>query len=460
MLDQFKQHLEQKQFWRPEDAILVGYSGGADSTCLLHMLAKLGVQVVGAHLHHGQRGEADQELNQCAEFCNAIGVPFLVGYADVPRIAADKRVGLEEAGRIARYAFFESALEQTGCAVVATAHTKDDLLETVVLNIARGSGLAGIAGIPERRDNIIRPLLTFRRNETRGYCAEHYLWTHDDPSNTDEQFSRARVRHRIVPELLTLNSDVHGAVARLARIADEEERFLNGVAASALERANIRINEPFEFLTVDCESAFSRQQLSVLPRTVFRRALRLVIGVLGGEISFEGSESLLEQLTKSESGSWTAMGATPICEWAGDLVHVRAASVSACPRILIEVPGRAENAEGDWAVETRVVSPTIEGTANTANLDSAQIKGKLHIRAGQPSDKWQPLGLQGHKGLMETLAELKLTEAGKKRLPVVFDMIGPIWVPGKGIADRVQITPDSKSALNLRLTCLSQQGEP
>jgi tRNA(Ile)-lysidine synthase len=167
MLERFRDHLATSGLVPDGVPILVGYSGGADSTCLVHLLHQVGIPIVAAHLHHGQREEAETELKLCQAFAESLNIPFVSGRADVPRLAQDIRIGLEEAGRNARYGFFQQAAYQTGCDLIATAHTRDDHVETVLFNITRGTGMSGLAGIPERRDSIVRPLLPFTRQETR-----------------------------------------------------------------------------------------------------------------------------------------------------------------------------------------------------------------------------------------------------------------------------------------------------
>src|SRR6185312_8815751 len=113
-----------------------------------------------------------------------------------------------------------------GCNLIATGHTKTDHSETILMNIARGTGLHGLAGIPERRENIVRPLLPFTREETTAYCAEHGFWTHEDPSNIDLRFSRARVRHRIAPEMRLINGGLDDSLQRLSEISSAEDRYM------------------------------------------------------------------------------------------------------------------------------------------------------------------------------------------------------------------------------------------
>lgn len=460
VIERFRAHLFQKNFWSPGSRMLVGYSGGADSTCLVTLLTDLGVSLVAAHLHHGQRQEADDELAKCEEYCRSLGIGFICGRADVPRIATNRNIGLEEAGRLARYAFFEDAKRQMQCDVIATAHTQDDLVETVILNLARGSGIGGLVGIPEVRGDIIRPFMIFTRDETRSFCLEHGLWFHDDPANAEEQFARVRVRKRIIPELESLNPQVRTAIVRLSQIARDEEQFLNGVAASALEQASIPLNAPFEFLTIDCEALFDKRRILGLPKTVCRRAMRLIVESLGGEADFDAVSALISRLEGEAKGSWTAIGGGIVCEWDEAELLVRTLDISAIDRQTIQVPGIAEDEGGGWEIRAHLTEPSKHGSSVLVHIDAAKIQGDLHLRVGREGDKWQPLGMSGHKSLSETFAELRLTAAAKKRLPIVCDMIGILWVPGKGIADRVKVTDSTMTAIRLEFDCLTRAGEP
>ncbi|MBI3722239.1 MAG: tRNA lysidine(34) synthetase TilS, partial [Fimbriimonas ginsengisoli] len=215
MLERFQAHLARTQLIPEGVRVLVGYSGGPDSTCLLHLMHRSGIPLVAAHLHHGQRPEAEDELERCKGLAEGLSVSFAAGRADVPLLSKESGMGMEEAGRQARYHFFSRAAAQFDCGLIATAHTRTDLVETMLLNATRGCGLTGLAGIPERRNNIVRPLLPFSRDETVAYCVEHGLWTHDDPANTDLSLARARVRHRVLGDLRSINPRVEEALFRL-----------------------------------------------------------------------------------------------------------------------------------------------------------------------------------------------------------------------------------------------------
>lgn len=455
MLDAFRRHLDATGLIPPASRLLVGYSGGADSTCLLHMLHRLEIDVVAGHLHHSQRPEADFEQAKCEAFCDEIGVPFASGQADVPRLSEDQGIGLEEAGRNARYAFFRQAAFRLGCDLVATAHTRSDQVETVLLNIARGTGLHGLAGIPTRREGIVRPLLPFSRQDTRAYCEEHNLWFHDDPANEDISFSRARVRLRIIPELRSVNTAAEQNIVRLAQIAGEEDAFLNGMAAAALEQSELPQNGDLAFLTKDCEIAFLRPSLASLPRVLFNRATRLAAEALGAPLSSEQTEAIASGIQEREKGSVTAEGGEVVIEWDSRRIVARQVRPVVPFRFALTVPGETASEEFGWKFEATEATPTSEAGQRatlTAQLDAQAVKGSLYFRTAKEGDKMQPLGFDGHRKVSDLLSEAGLTPAARARLPIVCDLVGPIWIPNVCLDERVRIKPDSRNAIILRFS--------
>jgi tRNA(Ile)-lysidine synthase len=453
MLDRFREHLERKGLVPPGVRLLVGYSGGADSTCLLHLLHLLGVDIVAAHLHHGQRQEADNELKFCEAFANELKVPFASGKADVPRLSQDLKIGLEHAGREARYGFFQQAAFQTGCNLIATAHTMSDNVETVLLNMARGTGLVGIAGIPEKRDNIVRPLMIFTREETRTYCEELAFWFHDDPANQDLTFSRARVRHRIVPELKAINPAAEEAVARLAAIAGDEDRFLDSMAAAALERSERAPNGDLHFLTADVEAVLDRASLATLPPVLFKRSLRLVAAVLGASLNADQTEGLAKGIAIEEKGSITAEGGEVAFEWESDHIHARIVTPTEPFRSSLEIPGEIISEEFGWcltAEENELRHNKVERMSLETALDLERVKGPLHFRTAKPGDTMQPFGFKGTRKLSDLLSEAKLTKAARARLPIICDMVGCLWAPGVCLDSRAAPDAETRRVVQLR----------
>ncbi|HTQ08456.1 MAG TPA: tRNA lysidine(34) synthetase TilS [Fimbriimonadaceae bacterium] len=461
MLERFREDLAARGLIPAGASVLLGYSGGADSTCLLHMLKSLGVEVSAGHLHHGQRPEADEELRRCEAFCEELGVPFVSGRADVPRLAKELKIGLEEAGREARYHFLGSAAYRLGCDLIATAHTREDLVETVLLNLARGCGLHGLAGIPARRDNIVRPLLGFSREETRAYCRTHGLWFHDDPANDDLSFSRARIRHRVVGELRQINPAFDLAVERTAERVGEEDRFLNGMAAAALEQCEKPLNGALRFLTLDCEVAFDRDRLTALPPVLFNRGIRLAVAALGSSLDSAQTSAIASGVGSSVRGAVTSDEGKVTVEWSPGTIHIRRLESSAPFRQPLTAPGETLCDELGWSIVAVPIKTAVprERTDLEVDVDLARVKGNLHFHSVQPGDKIQPAGFDGHRSVSTLLSDAKLTRAARARLPIICDMLGPIWIPGVCIGSRILPCPNSANLIRLGFRSLDQGEE-
>lgn len=453
MLEAFRQELERTSLIPSGAEVLAGLSGGADSTCLVHLLHRLGIKVVAASLHHGQRAEADDEQEALAAWCASLDIPFVTGRADVPQMAADLRIGLEEAGRLARKQFLRSAASRTGCQVIATAHTRDDLVETMILNMARGTGLAGLAGIPLRHEGFVRPLLWADREQTHAYCHEHGLAWFSDPSNTDLSFSRARVRARIVPELEKLNPSVRTSMARLAAGAAEEDAFLNGMAAAALEKAEIKLNGALQFLTDDCEVCFSRPEVAVLPKVLLHRAIRLAARALGAALDSTQTKAVAEGLAAPGGGSVTSEGGQVVLAWDADRLAAAQSQPVLPFRFPLTIPGETVSEEFGWQFTAFACPPPLDPSrprgSLTACADRAAIKGQPYFRTAREGDQIQPLGMEGRKLVSDVLQEMRLTRSARVRLPILCDLVGPFWIPGGPIADRVKVNSRTETALEL-----------
>lgn len=451
LLERFQRHLAERDILPGDGPVLVGYSGGADSTTLLHLLHRAGCDVIAAHLHHGQRPEAEREMRLCEAFCNELGIAFVSGRADVPTIAEQQRIGLEEAGRHARYEFFRQAAFRLQASAIATAHTRDDHVETVLLNLTRGSGMAGLTGIPERRDSIIRPLLPFTREETRAYCDAHGLWTHDDPANRDISFARARIRHRVIPELRAINPEADAAVARLAETLDAENRFLDAMTARALEELEVPLNGELRFLTLDCEVAFSRRGLEQLPAVLFRRALRLATQAIGQALDHHQTLLVEQSLPHEPKGAVTAEGGRVCVEWDETVVHVRDLQPTEPFRFPLTVPGATDSETFGWTLEATPAAdaPPFRRDSLTVILDADTLRQPLVFRSLEAGDRIDPLGFEGSRKVSDLLSEARLTIAARRRLPIICDILGVVWVPGVCVSNRAAWQPSSSRGLRL-----------
>ena len=214
------------------DKVVIGVSGGPDSMCLLSILNdikdKLNFEIVVAHINHMIRSEADEETLYVQEFCKKIGVECFVKKIDVIKKSSDEKIGTEEAGRKARYDFFEEVLEKTNSTKIATAHNANDNAETVLMNIFRGSGTSGLKGIEPIRDNkYIRPIIECERKEIEEYCSQKKLNPKIDKSNFENDYTRNKIRNLIIPEIKKeCNPNIIHALNKLSVLAKQENEFI------------------------------------------------------------------------------------------------------------------------------------------------------------------------------------------------------------------------------------------
>lgn len=230
------------------DGVVVGVSGGPDSVALLHFLNSIASQynlkLHIAHINHMIRGAgADEDERFVEELARSLGIPITVERVDVPRLARQLGVTVEDAGRDARYGLYRKICVQRGFSRAAVAHHADDQAETVLMRILRGAGLRGLAGIPPTRElgehvTVIRPLIEVPRSEIEQYCAQRGLATRTDPTNVDTHYFRNKVRCELLPLLeREYNPNIRAGLARLARLATMDEHYLEGQAVRLVDAA-------------------------------------------------------------------------------------------------------------------------------------------------------------------------------------------------------------------------------
>lgn len=219
----------------PPGPLVVAVSGGTDSVALLLLLSglapELGLDLHVAHYDHRLRPRASaMDAQFVADLAQSRGATIRIGRADKPPKS-------EDGARELRYAFLRRAAHETGAKLIATGHTRDDQAETVLLHATRGSGLAGLAGMRPKRDDIVRPLLSIGRAETEAVCEQAKIVPREDVSNHDPKYARNRIRHKVLPELERINPQVRAALARLADAAAEAADASQAIAEEALARA-------------------------------------------------------------------------------------------------------------------------------------------------------------------------------------------------------------------------------
>jgi tRNA(Ile)-lysidine synthase len=251
-----------------------------------------------------------------------------------------------------------------------------------------------------------------------------------------------------VPELLSINPAADEAIARLSELADEEDRFLNGMAAAALEQSEAGLNGPLGFLTQDCEAAFDRGRLGTLPPVLFRRAIRLAVQALGASLERDHLAKIEVGVASLPNGAVTAEGGSVVVEWRDDLIHIRQLRPTEPFRYALTVPGETISDEFGWQFTAyHGEGERQERASLRAILPSASLKGPLYFRTAQPGDQMKPLGFDGSRKLSDLMGEAKLSMAARSRLPVVCDLLGPLWAPGVCLDQRANLRDHSGIAI-------------
>ena len=283
--------------------VIVALSGGADSVCLLHVLDSLkeeyNIELYAAHFNHCIRGaEADRDEEFAAALCEELGITLFRGRADVPKLAAETGESVELCGRNLRYEFLESVASDLGGAEIATAHHRGDNAETVLWNLVRGAGLEGLSGIPARRDNIIRPLLSCSRDEIEAYCEANGLSYVTDSTNLDDDYTRNKLRHKVMPVLRELNPAAEENISRSSALMREADGYINNISLTELNKAKT-------------EYGCSCEKLLKLDTAVLKYAVKNLVAQSGAPVDYRHITLVIEAMRSGGAvdlgGGYTAV---------------------------------------------------------------------------------------------------------------------------------------------------------
>lgn len=411
--------------------VTVALSGGADSMSLLYVLLslkdKLGINVSAAHFNHMIRGEeAERDEEFVKRECEKLNVRLTCDRGDVPGYAGEHKLSLETAAREMRYAFLSSV--NTG--VVATAHTASDNLETVLFNIARGTGLKGVCGIPPVREIYIRPLILCTRAEIENYCLKHNIDSVTDSTNLCDDYSRNMIRHTAVPVLKNINPSAESAAARMSFSLSEDEDFLNSAAEKYV-----------------CENTSkNRLDVSALPHpAVAKRAIKIFCGQTVPDLA-------LDNLHLSE---------------------IYDACLKKC-RVSLPLDMSADIRNGklyliknsDYNTKKHKYLTTTEIRLNDlftnkekinnlllkSSIDCDKIVGKSVLRSRQPGDCLRLAGCGCTKTLKKLMNEYRVPPEERQSIPVLSDDCGVVWVYGIGVAARCAVTESTKKVMVINVS--------
>ncbi len=474
--EQVSEFIQRHQLLNRGDRVVIGVSGGPDSLCLLDTLHHLGVPLICAHLDHGLRPESAEEATYVKGIAQSYKLPFEIERQDVA-LKAGSGVSLEEAARLARYNFLVRVASINDVHVIATGHTADDQVETVLMHFLRGTGPSGLrgmlpdtpldswVGIPDAQGiRLIRPLLSLNRDQTEDHCQALGLEPVIDSSNMDQTYFRNRIRHELLPLLETYNPGIRQILLRLARIMTAEVDLLAEMVASAWESVFESLGESALLLRV--------VSMETKPLALQRALLRSAIKKLqpsARDISFDTIERAIQFVSDPTRPASRPLIAGLMLSDLGDeivLYHTDSPVIfDRLPQLIgeaqvdVPVPGEVGLA-GGWKL-TATSESIVPGSYQTylkalegdfAAIDESSLSPPLSVRTRAPGDRIQPLGLEGRTKVSDIMINNRIPELARARWPIIVSGGEVVWVAGVRMSHLFRLTEGTSRVIVIRLS--------
>jgi tRNA(Ile)-lysidine synthase len=465
LLEKFKQGIEKYRMLSPGQRILAAVSGGPDSVAMLHLLwnlrEELELTIEVAHLQHGIRGEeALDDARFVARLAEQMGSICHLKEVDLPQLkVTSAKTSLEEIGRLERYRFFAETAHRRGFDAVATAHTADDQAETIVMRLFRGAGRTGLRGItpvgqlaiglerPCANLLLIRPLLDTRRREVMEYLEQQNLTYRSDSSNKDLFFLRNWIRLKLMPQVSERFGDkLTKRLCAQAQVLREEEDYLAGVTRQQLE--NVRDGQ-----------RLNRKLFLNLNRALQRRVIRLWIEQRRGHLRaidfdhIEAGQSLIAdgppQGRLAFPGGWQLARQYQTITFERDRPDIK----SQCYSYLFKPGISLPVIEAGITIDSRLMDPApgqLPDNSMEAVFDADLLKGNVVVRNFRNGDRFQPLGMGGHKKVKDLFIANRLPLRTRASLPLLVMDNEILWIPGYGRSDFARIGSTTKISLHLK----------
>jgi len=406
----------------PKDGrVLCAVSGGLDSMCLLHFVSRRsGLTVAAAHFNHQLRDTAVRDEAFVRDWCAGRDIPFFSGGGDVAAMAREEGLSVEEAARKARYAFLENTATEGGFDAILTAHHADDNAETVLLNLIRGTGSAGLTGIPRERGKILRPFLEIPRTELAAYAAAYGIPHVEDETNLDpDAAARNRLRLQVMPLLREINAAAAENISAAAGVLARESEAMEIMAARLAKRAE----------QTECGVSIPCADLLSVPRAAAERAvLRLLAAAAGRrkDIAAVHVEAVLELAERGDDG------------WAVALPYgLTARKTDGILRICRENPAEQvilrPNVPTRWGeyILTLLEHPVGEGLT----VRELRPEEKVTVKSCDPGAYLTLPGERGARSIKRLCIDCRIGPEERDRLPAIYveDHPAAVWRLGTDI---------------------------
>lgn len=436
------------------DKVLVAYSGGPDSTAMLHILHRLSrrlkFSLAACYINHNIRPRAvRKEIKLCGEFCSKMKIPFFAFKIDIPLLAKEFKLSIEEAGHRFRKQMLEKVAKEKDCTRIATAHHLDDIVETILFRLFRGTGPQGLDPIKPVYGNFIRPLYNLSRQDIELYITGNNLPCALDRSNLESKYSRNYIRNKIIPVIEKhFGPKYQRSIISFAGIVTDENSFL-----AELTRKELR---KIATVTVGGKIVIDLKRIASYDRWLRRRMIKQALEYISGHTGTGSSEDI-ERIDKLICGQLKTVSI------GGNIMIARDRNRFLLFDERINIKEKEFNINKDTEIpeiKCRVRCTLIprnkavtrlQKAGNRVNIDQNKICPPMRIRGIKPGDSFVPLGMTGKKKVGDFLTDRKVSRFVRDEIPIISDKSGIIWLTGYQISDRVKINQTTKKVLEIEI---------
>ena len=445
--------INRNALFAPGDSLVVAVSGGADSSALLDILLKLPdyrLIITVAHLNHSLRGaEADGDEEFCRTLATRYCVPFVSRRLDVKALASERKLNLEDAGRLARIAFLDEVKVERGAKVVVLAHHADDQAETFLMRLLRGAGMTGLSAMAYHNERgYVRPLLDVRRKEIEQYLRDNGLAWREDSTNTDTSFLRNRIRHELIPVLKEYNPAIVASLAGTALLLRGDDQLLEEMTSELCATTCHRGEGGEMFCSVRQLRSFDSARRSRILRYLFKQ----VSGTLQGF-----SRRHLDRLHGMIDGSAPNVR----LKLPSGVLVVREYDQLRCgldkqgtPNLDYEVritgAGRYQLPDGTLLDVGEEALSNHELATHVAAISTIMVPFPWLVRRFRPGDRMSPLGMNGTKKIKNIFIDRKIPADVRARTPLLLCGEEVIWVAGICLSERCRVTAPEDTVITVQ----------
>ncbi len=440
MEQDFLTFIRKNDLFATGDRVLLAVSGGVDSMVMLHLMQINGFDIAVAHVNYGLRGEdsaKDEEL--VVKWCEENEITYFA--KRVEKEAYDQGESIQMVARTIRYDFFEELCAKHGFTKKATAHNLNDSLETVLLNLTKGTGIAGLTGIAVKRDNLIRPLLFATKEQVYAYAkAENLVWR-EDVSNEKNNYQRNLIRNEVIPLLRTINPNIEQTFVHTSERLEGVKQLLDEAKLNL--SANDQKKESVQNFDISWFEGTSKDKV----------LLHELIRPLG--FNFSEILDISEAILNRQSGKVFHSGSHSL-HLDRDRLIVSVEQEELMPVVINEPTSQIIFGQKTLKFEVVVGHDfTKEQNANMAFFDLDLLKFPMEVRSWQQGDIIYPLGLKGSKKVSDVFIDSKVPNPMKSKVPVLTSEYQLVWLAGLRMDDRFKVTVQTRRML--KVTCFSYE---